>query len=129
MLAALGSRAAATARRPGRRRSRCLIANTLKCRPPRNRNPSPEELAACEPFLQRQMALVQPRVILAMGRFAVQSLLRSDATHRPAARALGDGAAAAHRAAGADGHRRHQHAVAADVHVGPITVRCLLAPS
>ncbi|GCL63951.1 uracil-DNA glycosylase [Pseudaquabacterium pictum] len=56
-----------------------FIANTLKCRPPRNRNPSPEELAACRPFLMRQVALVQPRVILAMGRFAVQSLLDSDA--------------------------------------------------
>jgi uracil-DNA glycosylase family 4 len=55
------------------------IANTLKCRPPGNRNPAPEELARCEPFLQRQIALVQPRIILAMGRFAVQSLLRSDA--------------------------------------------------
>ena len=54
------------------------IANTLKCRPPRNRNPSPQELATCLPFLQRQVALVQPRVILAMGRFAVQSLLGSD---------------------------------------------------
>ncbi len=54
------------------------IANTLKCRPPRNRNPSPDELAKCEPFLLRQIELVQPRVILAMGRFAVQSLLRTD---------------------------------------------------
>ena len=54
------------------------IANTLKCRPPRNRNPSPQELATCLPFLQRQVALVQPRVILAMGRFAVQSQLGSD---------------------------------------------------
>jgi DNA polymerase len=54
------------------------IANTIKCRPPHNRNPSAEELAACQPFLQRQVALVQPRVILAMGRFAVQSLLGSD---------------------------------------------------
>lgn len=54
-----------------------FIANTLKCRPPRNRNPEPEELARCEPYLQRQIALVQPKVILAMGRFAVQSLLRS----------------------------------------------------
>ncbi len=53
------------------------IANTLKCRPPGNRNPQPEELARCEPFLQRQIALLQPRIILAMGRFAVQSLLRS----------------------------------------------------
>ena len=53
------------------------IANTLKCRPPGNRNPEPEELAQCEPFLIRQIALVQPKIILAMGRFAVQSLLRS----------------------------------------------------
>jgi DNA polymerase len=55
-----------------------FIANTLKCRPPRNRNPEPEELARCQPFLLRQVELVQPRVILAMGRFAVQSLLDSD---------------------------------------------------
>jgi uracil-DNA glycosylase len=55
------------------------IANTLKCRPPRNRNPSPEELALCEPFLVRQIQLLQPRIILAMGRFAVQALLRSEA--------------------------------------------------
>jgi uracil-DNA glycosylase family 4 len=54
------------------------IANTLKCRPPGNRNPEPAELAQCEPFLIRQVELVQPRIILAMGRFAVQSLLRSD---------------------------------------------------
>jgi DNA polymerase len=53
------------------------IANTLKCRPPRNRNPEPDELARCEPFLVRQIELVQPRLILAMGRFAVQALLRS----------------------------------------------------
>jgi len=55
-----------------------FIANTLKCRPPRNRNPEPDELAQCEPFLERQVALVQPKIILAMGRFAVQSLLRSE---------------------------------------------------
>ncbi|HEX6707518.1 MAG TPA: uracil-DNA glycosylase [Albitalea sp.] len=54
------------------------IANTLKCRPPGNRNPEPDELAQCEPFLVRQIELVQPRIILAMGRFAVQSLLRSN---------------------------------------------------
>ncbi len=54
------------------------IANTLKCRPPGNRNPEPQELAQCEPFLIRQIELVQPRIILAMGRFAVQSLLRSN---------------------------------------------------
>ena len=54
------------------------IANTLKCRPPRNRNPAPEEMAECEPFLVRQIELVKPRIILAMGRFAVQALLRSN---------------------------------------------------
>jgi len=53
------------------------IANTLKCRPPRNRNPEAEELARCEPFLVRQIELIRPRLILAMGRFAVHSLLRS----------------------------------------------------
>jgi uracil-DNA glycosylase family 4 len=53
------------------------IANTLKCRPPRNRNPEPEELARCEPFLVRQIELIRPKLILAMGRFAVQALLRS----------------------------------------------------
>lgn len=74
MLAALGlGRAEAT---PARQ---VFIANALKCRPPRNRNPSAAELAACQPFLERQVALVQPRVILAMGRFAVQQLLGTDA--------------------------------------------------
>ena len=57
---------------------RVYIANTLKCRPPRNRNPSAEEMAQCEPYLVRQIELLKPRIILAMGRFAVQALLRSD---------------------------------------------------
>jgi DNA polymerase len=56
---------------------RVYIANTLKCRPPGNRNPAPDELLRCEPFLQRQIDLVRPDIILAMGRFAVQALLRS----------------------------------------------------
>jgi DNA polymerase len=55
-----------------------FIANTLKCRPPRNRNPEPAETAMCAPFLERQIELVQPRLLLAMGRFAAQSLLRTD---------------------------------------------------
>ncbi len=59
-------------------RRQVYIANTLKCRPPGNRNPQPAELQKCEPFLVRQIELVQPRVILAMGRFAVQALLRTD---------------------------------------------------
>lgn len=53
------------------------IANVLKCRPPANRNPQPPEIAQCEPFLVRQVALLRPRLILAMGRFAVQTLLGS----------------------------------------------------
>ncbi len=53
------------------------IANALKCRPPGNRNPSAQELATCAPYLARQVALVQPRIILAMGRFAVQTLLQT----------------------------------------------------
>jgi DNA polymerase len=53
------------------------IANVLKCRPPANRNPEPAEVAQCEPFLKRQVELVAPKLILAMGRFAVQSLLGS----------------------------------------------------
>jgi len=51
--------------------------NTVKCRPPGNRNPLAEEMAQCEPFLLRQIELLQPRMILAMGRFAAQALLRS----------------------------------------------------
>ncbi len=54
-----------------------FIANVLKCRPPANRNPLPQEVAQCEPYLLRQIELVGPKVILAMGRFAVQSLLKS----------------------------------------------------
>lgn len=54
------------------------IANVLKCRPPANRNPQPPEIAQCEPFLVRQVTLLRPRLILAMGRFAVQTLLGSN---------------------------------------------------
>jgi uracil-DNA glycosylase family 4 len=53
------------------------IANTLKCRPPRNRNPEPDELVLCSAYLRRQIELVQPRLLLAMGRFAVHTLLDS----------------------------------------------------
>jgi DNA polymerase len=60
---------------PGRQ---VYIANTLKCRPPRNRNPEADELASCEPFLVRQIELIRPKLILAMGRFAVQALLRTN---------------------------------------------------
>jgi uracil-DNA glycosylase len=54
------------------------IANVIKCRPPGNRNPEPDEVARCEPYLQRQVALVKPKIIVAMGRFAAQTLLKSD---------------------------------------------------
>jgi uracil-DNA glycosylase len=54
------------------------IANVLKCRPPGNRNPEPDEVARCEPYLKRQVALVKPKIIVAMGRFAAQSLLKSE---------------------------------------------------
>jgi len=57
------------------RGNKVYIANVLKCRPPGNRNPQPDEVAQCEPFLRRQVQLLQPRIILAVGRFAVQSLL------------------------------------------------------
>ncbi|AJG19830.1 uracil-DNA glycosylase [Cupriavidus basilensis] len=54
-----------------------FIANVLKCRPPGNRNPEPEEVAQCEPYLRRQIALIQPKLIVVLGRFAAQSLLRT----------------------------------------------------
>ena len=56
------------------------IANVLKCRPPGNRNPEPAEVAKCAPFLQRQIKLIAPKLIIAMGRFAAQSVLNSDAS-------------------------------------------------
>ncbi|MGF6772009.1 uracil-DNA glycosylase family 4 [Paraburkholderia sp. GAS199] len=56
------------------------IANVIKCRPPGNRNPEPEEVARCEPYLQRQVALVKPKLIVALGRFAAQSLLKTEAS-------------------------------------------------
>nr|WP_256988530.1 uracil-DNA glycosylase [Bordetella genomosp. 9] len=55
------------------------IANVIKCRPPGNRNPKPEEIAACRPYLMRQIALLKPQRILVMGRFAAQTLLETDA--------------------------------------------------
>ena len=64
----------------GLQRPNVYIANVIKCRPPGNRNPEPDEVAKCSPHLLRQIALVQPKLILAMGRFAVQSLLDTDAT-------------------------------------------------
>jgi DNA polymerase len=60
----------------GFRREEVYIANVVKCRPPGNRDPEPDEIAACEPFLKAQIAAVRPRVVVALGRFAVQTLLR-----------------------------------------------------
>ena len=59
------------------RHENVYLTNVLRCRPPANRNPEPAEVAQCEPYLRRQVALLQPKIILAMGRFAVQSLLGS----------------------------------------------------
>jgi DNA polymerase len=63
----------------GLARDAVYIANILKCRPPNNRDPRPEEMAACEGYLQQQVALVQPRIILAVGGVAAKNLLKSDA--------------------------------------------------
>jgi DNA polymerase len=56
------------------------IANIVKCRPPGNRTPEPGEAAQCEPYLQRQIALIQPRLIVALGKTAAVNLLRREAT-------------------------------------------------
>jgi DNA polymerase len=61
----------------GLKRDDVYIANVVKCRPPENRNPEPDEVAACEPFLKKQIALIGPEVIVALGKFAVQTLLQS----------------------------------------------------
>ena len=61
------------------RREDVYICNVLKCRPPNNRDPQPEEVDQCEPYLKRQIAIVQPRIICALGRVASQALLRTTA--------------------------------------------------
>jgi DNA polymerase len=58
-------------------RADTYICNVLKCRPPNNRDPMPEEVATCEPFLLRQIAAIKPQVIVGLGRFAVHSLLKT----------------------------------------------------
>ncbi len=62
----------------GLERDAVYICNILKCRPPGNRNPEPDEITACEPFLVRQLQSIQPRVICALGKFAAQTLLKTD---------------------------------------------------
>jgi DNA polymerase len=59
-------------------REQVYICNIVKCRPPQNRNPLPEEIAACRPFLQRQLAVIQPEFIVALGKVAAQTLLGTD---------------------------------------------------
>jgi len=63
-----------------KRGANVYIANVLKCRPPGNRNPNPSEVAQCAPHLQRQIELIRPKLIIAMGRFAAQALLDTGAT-------------------------------------------------
>lgn len=59
-------------------RDEVYIANILKCRPPKNRNPEPDEIATCQPFLRRQVKTIHPKVICALGTFAAQTLLQTD---------------------------------------------------
>ena len=59
-------------------RDQVYIANVIKCRPPGNRNPEPDEIASCEPFLFQQIDAVRPRVIVALGSFAAKTLLRTE---------------------------------------------------
>jgi uracil-DNA glycosylase family 4 len=70
----------------GQRRDTVFIANILKCRPPNNRDPKPDEAAKCWSYLERQIALVQPKIILAVGKIAAQNLLQ---TKDPVARMRG----------------------------------------
>jgi uracil-DNA glycosylase family 4 len=62
----------------GLKREDVYIANVIKCRPPDNRNPEPDEVATCEPFLFRQVDFIKPKVIVALGTFAARSLLKTD---------------------------------------------------
>jgi uracil-DNA glycosylase family 4 len=62
----------------GLTREQVYILNVIKCRPPHNRNPQPDEVAACRPILQEQLACLQPRVICALGAFAAQTLLQTE---------------------------------------------------
>jgi len=62
----------------GLKRGDVYIANILKCRPPQNRNPLPTEILTCEPLLKRQIEVIKPKIICALGKFAAQALLRSE---------------------------------------------------
>lgn len=62
----------------GLKRSDVYIANVVKCRPPGNRNPEPDEITQCSPFLYRQLDVIRPKVVVALGKFAAQTLLQTD---------------------------------------------------
>ena len=62
----------------GRTREDVYIANVIKCRPPNNRNPEPDEVASCRPFLDEQIRLISPKVIVTLGTFAAQAILETD---------------------------------------------------
>ncbi len=62
----------------GLSRESVYIANVVKCRPPENRNPAPDEISTCEPFLLRQIELIQPKIIVCLGTFAAQTLLMTE---------------------------------------------------
>src|SRR2546421_558738 len=95
----------------GLRRDDVYICNTVKCRPPNNRNPEPDELLACEPFLKGQLGAVQPEVIVTLGKFAAQALRR--VPHRRDPRRAGEGRRSAgrpprHAGRAALDHPRHR---------------------
>ena len=58
-------------------RADVFIANVLKCRPPQNRNPEPDEILSCQPFLEKQIALIRPKVLVGLGKFSAQWLFKS----------------------------------------------------
>ncbi len=59
-------------------REEVYIANIIKCRPPQNRNPEPDEIQSCSPFLMKQISVIQPKIICALGTFSAQTLLKTD---------------------------------------------------
>src|SRR5206468_12130030 len=81
----------------GLQRSQVFIANVLKCRPPGNRDPLPEEIEECKPYLMRQIELIQPKVICTLGNFATKTI-----TGRPEGITKGCGRAQAREGAGVD---------------------------
>jgi len=64
----------------GLKREDVFIANIIKCRPPQNRNPLPEEIAACTPYLLKQIEIIKPKVICSLGKFSAQTLLQTETT-------------------------------------------------